>query len=184
MQKEQITMNQNRNIYIILSYSGTFPAKLIRAVSQKEYSHASISLDKRLDEFYSFGRKKVNNPLISGFVIEKKCEGVYKKYPMTYCKVLRLEVTNEVYQRVQVEINNFLSERGRFRYSFMGLLLAGVNIYRPRKYYMYCSEFVRLVLSNSGIDMSTLPKVCRPCDFFNLPNSSVVYTGLLNKYSA
>lgn len=176
-------MNQKRYIYIILSYTGTLIAKLVRVFSKKEYSHASISLDKRLDKFYSFGRKRPNNPLIGGFVIEKKCEGVYKKFPMTQCKVLEVEVSEEVYQKIKYEIDGFLAQQGKFRYSFLGLLLAGLNIYRPRKYYMYCTEFVRFVLANSGIDVSNLPEVCRPCDFFNLPNSKVVYTGLLNKHS-
>ena len=45
-----------KNIYLIITYTGTIPAKLIKLYTKNEYSHISISLDKELTEMYSFAR--------------------------------------------------------------------------------------------------------------------------------
>ena len=59
-----------RKIYIVLTYTGTFLAKIIRFYTKKEYSHVSIALDEDLGRMYSFGRINPYNAFVGGFVRE------------------------------------------------------------------------------------------------------------------
>ena len=71
---------QNKKIYIVLSQTGTWFSRAIKFFTKDPYNHASISLDKELNHMYSFGRKKVNNPLRGGFVREYTDKGVFAKF--------------------------------------------------------------------------------------------------------
>ena len=82
-----------KNIYILLTHSGTIPSKLVKFYTRNNYSHVSISLKKELTEFYSFGRKKLYNPFIGGFIIESKNSKFYKRFKNTKCVLLKLKVT-------------------------------------------------------------------------------------------
>ena len=91
-------------IYIILTQSGTRVSKFLKFFTHKEYNHSSLALNKSLDEFYSFGRKTVNNILNGGFVIEHKNTGVFEKLPNSPCVVIEKEVTDEQYNRIETII--------------------------------------------------------------------------------
>lgn len=43
-----------KKIYIVLTHSGTALSKIIKGFTKDEFSHVSISLDKELNEMYSF----------------------------------------------------------------------------------------------------------------------------------
>ena len=59
-----------KKIYIVLTHSGTALSKIIKGFTKDEFSHVSISLDKELNEMYSFGRLNPYNPFWGGFVHE------------------------------------------------------------------------------------------------------------------
>ena len=59
-------------IYVLLMQTYTIPARLVTVFTNYEYSHVGIALDRKCDEIYSFGRKKLNSILHGGFVVEKK----------------------------------------------------------------------------------------------------------------
>ena len=59
-----------KKIYIVLTHSGTTLSKIIKGFTKDEFSHVSISLDKELNEMYSFGRLNPYNPFWGGFVHE------------------------------------------------------------------------------------------------------------------
>lgn len=62
--------SKTRKIYIVLTYTGTILSKIIRIYTRAEFCHVSLSLDKRLNKMYSFGRLNPYNPFIGGFVHE------------------------------------------------------------------------------------------------------------------
>ena len=45
-----------KNIYLILTYTGTVLSKIIKNYTKDEVSHVSISLDVELKQMYSFAR--------------------------------------------------------------------------------------------------------------------------------
>ena len=59
-----------KNIYIIVSNSGSLVSKVLKYFTKEEYVHVTISLDKKLENAYSFGRKYTYIPLPGGLINE------------------------------------------------------------------------------------------------------------------
>ena len=60
---------------------------IIRSLTGAEYSHVSLSLDKKLNKMYSFGRLNPYNPFIGGFVHEGINIGTFKRFKNTKTKI-------------------------------------------------------------------------------------------------
>ena len=58
-------------LYIVLTRTNTVMSKLIQIFKNYEYTHAAISLDKGLNQMYSFGRRK--NSDLCCFITRNKC---------------------------------------------------------------------------------------------------------------
>ena len=59
-----------KKIYFVLTYTGTILSKIVHIYTKQEFCHSSLSLDKDLNEMYSFARFKYHTPLIGGFTKE------------------------------------------------------------------------------------------------------------------
>ena len=66
-----------RTIYIVLTKSGTYLSKFIRAVTRANYTHASMSFEDELQPLYSFSRFQAFPPLPAGLNNESFDNGVY-----------------------------------------------------------------------------------------------------------
>ncbi|NLL30406.1 MAG: hypothetical protein GX258_05050, partial [Clostridiales bacterium] len=66
------------NLYIVLTRTNTVISNLIHIVTNDQYTHAAISLDKELNNMYSFARRNTYNPFVGRFRREDINEGVYK----------------------------------------------------------------------------------------------------------
>ena len=47
--------NQNRQLYIVISQTGTLLSRILKQIIGEEYNHASISLSRDLERMYFFG---------------------------------------------------------------------------------------------------------------------------------
>ena len=45
--------NQNRQLYIVISQTGTLLSRILKQITGAEYNHASISLSRDLERMYS-----------------------------------------------------------------------------------------------------------------------------------
>lgn len=45
------------DLYIVVSQTGTYFSRLLRAVNREPYNHVSIGLEPELKRLYSFGRQ-------------------------------------------------------------------------------------------------------------------------------
>ncbi len=169
----------NKKIYIVLSFTGTAPATLIRMFTRKKYSHSSIALDKELNEMYSFGRLNPYNPFKGGFVHEGIYRGTFNRFKKTKAKVLEIDVTEEDYNRISDEIASF--KNGKWKYNYLGVLLYPLKKAIRFKNRFYCSEFVKHLLDLTNVDFA-LPEVVEPYDFNSIEKSNVIYEGILRKY--
>ena len=88
-----------KKIYIVLTYTGTWLAKIVKFYTKKEYSHVSISLDENLDEMYSFGRLNPYIPFIGGFVQESPKYGTFKRFSKTKSVIYSLDVSDDTYEK-------------------------------------------------------------------------------------
>lgn len=172
-----------KEIYIILTHTGTTLSKIIKSYTKDEFSHVSISLDVKLENMYSFGRLKPYNPFIGGFVHEYINKGTYKRFYNTKAKMYSLEVDELQYDKLKRIINDIEieNEKERYKFNILGLLAVGFNKKISIKRSFYCAEFVKYVMEKSGININ-LPDIIKPEDFKKIDGLKLIYDGLLRKY--
>lgn len=169
----------NKNIYIVLSYTGTILSRVIKIFTHKRFSHSSIALDRSFNDCYSFGRVNPYNPFNGGFVQESTEYGTFKRFKKTDALIISIDVTNEQYNKVKETINEF--KNGSYKYNYLGVLLFPLKIKWLQKNRFYCSEFVKYILDIAGIN-ATLPDMVCPYDFLKIDNYHIVYEGKLHDY--
>lgn len=175
--------NQNKKIYIMLSFTGTALSRVVKTVTMREYSHVSISLDKEFNSLYSFGRTRPRNPLSGGFVKEEINTGTYKIFKNTKCTVYSLEVTDEQHKKLSKIIDSFLINKDSFRFNVVGLLGPIINVPMNREFHYFCSQFVSKALYEAGIyDFGKDFGLVKPLEFETIPNMTKVYKGKLSEY--
>lgn len=173
-----------RYIYIVFSKTGTWLSRAIKVFSDSKYVHASISFDLSFKAMYSFGRTNPDNPFSGGFVEENLFGGVYKKYSSSECLIYKVRVTDEQYKFLLKEIEEFIKEKQKYRYNFLGLFGVLVNKPVKRKYYYFCSQFVSELLMKCDIyDSCKRPELIRPNELFSIDNKEVIYEGAINEYN-
>ena len=170
-----------KEIYIVLTHTGTVLSRIIKNYTQDEFSHVSISLDKELKEMYSFGRLNPYNPFWGGFVQEGINFGTFKRFRKTVCKIYSLKITEEQYNNVRGMIEYIKSSKQLHKFNVIGLFAVGFNKRISFENSFYCAEFVKYVLDKSGIE-NNLPELIKPEDFKNIQDLNEIYSGRLRKY--
>lgn len=169
-------------IYVILSYTGSVPSKLIKRVTHKEYTHVSIGTEKDLSNMYSFGRKYTYFPWYGGFIKENINDGLYRRMKSSKIAVYEIIVSQNEFNLIQCEIENFKENKNLYFYDYLGA--AGVyfkrNLFRNNGY--ICSSFVNEVLNKTGINTNLNNWEIQPVQFSNIKNSRLIYEGLSINY--
>ena len=174
---------ENKQIYIVMSQTGTVLSRFLKLVTRQAYNHASISLKEDLGEMYSFGRKNPYNPFWGGFVTESKDFGTFKRFYKTRVQVLALTVSAEKYQQIYDQLQQMLADPDRYHYNYWGLVFAAFHIPVTGTNRYYCSEFIRDLLKQYGIEgAERLSAVIHPNHFAALPGVQTVYCGLLQEF--
>lgn len=169
---------RKRNIYIIQMHSRTIPARLIKFVTKYTYSHVGICLDKECNTIYSFGRKRLNNFFIGGFVIEKKTGVFFQKFNQTVCRIYELEVNRKQYQKLKKYLSYMEKNKSKYKYDYLGIILRTFHIPIHFKNSYVCSQFVAELLEKTKIhqfDKKTY--FVKPEDFDQIKGMKEIYTG-------
>lgn len=175
-------MNKEKEVFIVLTYTGTILSKIIKVYTGAEFSHVSIALDKELEEMYSFGRLNPYNPFIGGFVHENINFGTFKRFPKTRTAIYILKVTDEQYQTIKKLINNISKNKDDYKFNTLGLFANGLRIKYEKEKSFYCAEFVKYVIDQAAVELD-LPKLIKPNDFKSVPSLELMYKGILKNYS-
>jgi hypothetical protein len=181
----QTSMNNNitENIFVLLTDTGTLFTRLIKGFTGAPYNHASIVLDENMEEVFSFGRKRANNPLIAGFVKEDVYEGTFRQFPDTRCALLRIAVTGEQRANVIKIVREFEKNEHLYSYNLIGLVGVLLDWDLRTTHSYFCSQFVAETMRQSGIPVCNRPStLVTPNDFLNHNQFHVVYEGLLYDY--
>jgi len=173
---------KTKKIYIVLTQTGTVLSRLIKLYTGAEYCHVSISLDKRLNKMYSFGRLNAYNPFIGGFVHEGIYFGTFKRFKNTITEIYSIEVTNEQYNKIKQEIKRISKNKESYKFNYAGLFLAGINYRYKKNKAFYCAEFVKHLTDTANIELN-LPDVIKPIDFKEISNLELLYKGVLKNYN-
>lgn len=171
-----------KKIYIILTYTGTILSRIVKIYTRKEYSHVSISLDRDLNQMYSFGRLNPYNPFIGGFVHEGVDRGTFKRFKNTKTKIYSMEIDEEKYERLEEIIENIQQKKKLYKFNVIGLIAVALNVRIKREKCFYCAEFVKYVLEQS--EVVELPEIIKPDDFNKLNGLNEVYIGKLQDYKS
>lgn len=171
-----------KNIYFVLTDTGTFLSKIIKFFMKDEYAHISLSLDKNLNNMYSFGRLNPYNPFIGGFIHESTKRGTFKRFKKTRARIMVLNITDEQYEKLKFLILKIKQNRDNFSFNVLGLFAIYFKIKLKKRRCFYCAEFVKYITEKSEIDLK-LPELIRPENFKNINGAKVVYLGLLQAYN-
>lgn len=165
-----------KQVYLILTDTGTIFTNLIKLYTKRKYNHASICFDENFQEVYSFGRKKPKNPFIGGFVKEDVFEGLMWN---AKCKIYSYEVTNEQYMQMRNFIKKIENEAHLYKYNLLGVLTFPFKKQLNRQYAYFCSEFVATLFSIIGVKFEKPIAFITPYDLEQLPGLEIVYEGKL-----
>lgn len=173
-------MMADKQVYILLTNTGSLLTKMIKLYTKKPYNHASIAFDRHLSEVYSFGRKTARNPFIGGFVKEDVRNGLFTNAD---CALYSITVTDDQIQKMKYYLQEIEARKKQYRYNFLGLF--GVLLNKPfkRKNAFFCSQFVAFVLKESAItDFEKPLALIAPHDLQCVPAVQLVYEGKVKDY--
>lgn len=174
-----------KNVYVIVSHTGTLLSRIIRKLTGDKYTHASIGFEEDLSEMYSFGRIFPYNPLLGGFVKESPLYGTMKRFRFADIVVLKISVPAEKFAEINTYIVNMYRNRDKYHYNYIGLFLAKFGIHRRKKNYFYCSEFVQDILEKFDlVAKDEFNGVVRPAELLNIKQGKVIYRGKLCNYGS
>ena len=171
-----------KQLFIVLTHTGTILSKIIKIYTKDEFSHVSISLDRELNEMYSFGRLNPYNPFLGGFVHEGIKTGTFKRFKKTTANIYSLLVTDKQYEDAKNIIKYIQENKNLHSFNVIGLFAVGFNKRLQTNNSFYCAEFVQYVINNSKI-ANNLPEIIKPEDFKNLENLRLIYHGKLRDYN-
>lgn len=172
-----------RNVYIILSQTGTLFSRLIALYTRDPYNHASFAFESSLPIMYSFGRRRRYNMLDCGFVQENFTSGMFSFFPNARCCVLEIPVTQAEYDAMQDVVNFFCQNYKQYRYNLLGVFSYIFGKGLVRKDYYFCSQFVSYLLNQASF-WKCDPEFTRPIDFLSIPHRRVIFEGRVREFIA
>lgn len=174
-------MNRDKEIYVLLTDTGTVLTKIIRRFTKDPLNHASIAFDSDLNEVYSFGRKNPNNPFFAGFVKEDVRGDFFED---SMCELYRCTVSQTVYNNLRAQVLHFEQHQDMYKYNLVGMLGVVFNIEWERRYSYFCSQFVATIFQRSGMSLvDKSPLLVTPGDLQHTPELELVYQGRLHAYA-
>lgn len=167
--------------YVTLTHSRTLPAKLIRLWTGDRYTHVGVSFDSPL-HLFSFGQKSKYNFLNGGFIEEYlnpcgtgDCELL----------ILRIPVSSKSRRIALQMIGNFEQRKHHYRYNFSGILGFILHKKMNRKNAYFCSQFVSMLLAESGIwKCGRAHHFMRPMDFIMMERAEILFQGKLTELAS
>lgn len=172
-------------VYIMLIHSGSLLANAIKAVTQSQFSHSSISFDSSMTNMYSFARKAEINPFIGGFKQESIKSPFIKGRDIPYALYMVLCTKSQI-AAMKKRLDYFIQNESKFKYDFTGLFKNYFRIVDNPEYKWFCSRFVADII-NAGYPVSSPvikdPSLVRPEDFKSMPITIYVTGGNLKYYN-
>lgn len=166
-------------IYFALVDTPGFFASLIRRTIGISYVHVAIGLDPALRWGYSIGRRHPSVPILAGFE-QEQLPAIHRAFPTARYKIVSLECAPWQKAAIAAQLEECYNSRYKYHYCVLGLpfLLMNIPFYQKRHY--TCSSFVARLLSENGIELFDKHfSLVTPRDFYELPQTELVYEGTL-----
>jgi len=169
-------------VYVVLTRPKTITSDCVYLATHDKYTHSAISLTPDLKIMYSFGRRFDRLPLPGCFVCENFESGVFARLKKINGTVIRLDASEEEYDRLVHFLRTVLRNRHSYKYNYIGWVhfMFGIGKHDDMRY--TCSEFVATALAKSGIiKFDNHLNLIKPYDFTSLPGR-IVFEGDMKEY--
>lgn len=169
-----------RSIYILLTRTSSILSRVIHRLTRAAYTHAALVMDEDFEEIYSFTRRDPRYILPAGLAREDLRKGLYRARKDPPCRVYRLRVTGEEYERIRQRVRAMYDKRESYHYNYLGVAANyfGRQYSSPKRY--FCSEFVATMVKTGGHETAVVPARMRPMDFTKMPELEQVYQGSMS----
>ena len=167
-----------KSIYIVLSYTGSYPSKLIKLFTGSKYAHISISFDRDLNKMYSFGRKYLHFPVPGAFVEESLSSGLFIK-DKVLLKVVEVKITKEQYESLKRYISLVQGSKPFYDYKGAVGTYLGKNMFKENGY--TCASFIAKSLSSS-LDIHIDYWSIIPEEIEEIIDGNIIFEGLAKNY--
>ncbi len=175
-----MNMTSNRDIFIVLTGTGTAFSGLIRWFTKADLNHASIAFDSELREVYSFGRKKIHNPFVAGLIQE---DFIHPFYSSADCSIYQLRVSASEYDTMYNHVQRMMQNQERYKYHHLGLLGVLFHIKIDREDAYFCSHFVASLFEETAVQPVDKPSCfVTPEDFALSLCAHKIFSGKLSYY--
>ncbi len=124
-------------LYILFEKSNTFIGKIGRVVMPYPYTHVAISFDK--ENYYSFSRRKHNNPFDAGFTKEKLS---YYAYEDVEVKIYTININEEEKEKIEL----FMDRVKDYPFDVIDMLTMPILHGHKHKNAYNCMSFVSEIL--------------------------------------
>lgn len=156
--KVMATLNEPY-IYLVLSQTGSPAGEIIRKITNKPYSHASLSFDENLDTIVSYnGGEGMCFPGLNQEVIQS-----FHQKEDASIVIYKIKATKRQKKRMVDKIR-MINEQGS-SYNYLGFLWS----YTFKENIMFCSQFVYTILEVAELHyFDKKPSKVMPMDFLEL----------------
>lgn len=172
------------HIYLAMVDTPGIFAYIIRRFLGQKYIHVVVSMDARLEEAYSFGRRNPRLPFFAGFEREDKNK-ILRAFPTADYMVCELECSVQQKEKIRERLREDYKQRLRYHYAVLGLVFIACGVPFYQKNHYTCSSYIARLLCENHIVIS--PKhfsLVTPKDFYFYPNKKTVFEGRLAEFVA
>lgn len=176
-------MADNKELFIVVTQTGTFVSRVIRFVTKAPYNHVSLSLDKNLDKMYSFARLNPPHIFPSGFMQETMTNSLFGIIDNVPCQIYRVCVSDKQFETVSKMIAAFNEIANEYKFNVLGFVSMFFRFRLRRAKRFMCSQFVAYVLSNSDVmNFDKDYSLVTPEDIRTNEHLSIIFDGNLKEY--
>ena len=170
------------HIYLAMVDTPGIFASVIRRFLRHKYIHVVLSMDARLGEAYSFGRRNPRIPFFAGF--EREDTGkILRAFPAADYMVCELECSAEQKDKIRERLREDYRQRLRYHYAVLGLAFIAFGVPFYQKNHYTCSSYIARLLSENHIEISSKHfSLVTPKDFYLYPNKKTVFEGRLKEF--
>lgn len=172
------------HIYLAMVDTPGLFAYIIRRFLGQKYIHVVISMDARLEEAYSYGRRNPRLPFFAGFEREN-INKILRAFPTAEYMVCELECSTAQKEKIRERLREDYRRRMHCHYAVLGLVFIACGIPFYQKDHYTCSSYIARLLHENNIDISQKHfSLVTPKDFYVYPNKRTVFEGRLSEFVA
>ena len=144
---------ETKQISILLTRLDGHFSNFIYLCTGRRYTHASLRLNEMGDYYCSFNCR--------GLCIEKP--KFFARRNIRRSILFQIDVPADVYENLRLQLEDFLADRARYRYSRLGVFLCLMRIPHRFPNTFFCSQFVaQLLVKAEVIQWERSVSVCTP----------------------